>query len=360
MKLNKYHSIYLYILLILSSCTEKNPNTIFIDLNKSMKILNYSSIFKDIEYINLDVGDECILSGIKKICFDSDTIILQDSKSEGIFIFDKKESKLVSHINKIGQGPEEYHKDNAIAVDTVCNYIHIYDMMNFKVNIYSYKGEYISSYKTDYFMRDFAWINNKLLIIQPCINKVYKRNGVWFYSPKDKKETLLLEHNGDDQYFEFMSTYIEQTGDNIYYYDRNDDCIYLIKNDSLSKLYEIDLKQKISLDTRIVSAPKPEELNQKSMMFDFSPSSHCFLICYFIFGEKENPYRYVLIDSKTKEKRVFNHLINDMDSISFSDNKIFCINEQSWCRLSCQPENSKTVQLQVMYLRTSDFTLFSN
>ena len=45
----------------------------------------------------------------------------------------------------------------------------------------------------------------------PCINKVYKRNGVWLYKPIEKQESLLLEHDGDDQSFEFMSTYIEQS-----------------------------------------------------------------------------------------------------------------------------------------------------
>ena len=50
-------------------------------------------------------------------------------------------------------------------------------------------------------MRDFAWMDNLLLIIQPCINKVYKRNGVWLYKPIEKQESLLLEHDGDDQSF---------------------------------------------------------------------------------------------------------------------------------------------------------------
>lgn len=40
-----------------------------------------------------------------------------------------------------------------------------------------------------------------------------------------------------------------------------------------------------------------------------------------------------------------------MDDILFADNKIFCINDQSWCRLSQQSEDSKTVQLQIMYLK---------
>ena len=287
----------------------------------------------------------------KKIYFDSDTLIFQDSKNEGVFVFNLKDHKLVSHINRIGQGPEEYHKDNAIAVDSTSNLIHIYDMMNFKVNVYTYKGEYAYSYKIEYFMRDFAWMDNLLLIIQPCINKVYKRNGVWLYKPIEKQESLLLEHDGDDQSFEFMSTYIEQSENKIYYYDRNDDCIYLINNKSNTGLYKIDLKQKVPLDIRTASNQNPKDLNMKSMMFDFVPSPHSVLLCYFMFGEKENPYRYVLINSKTKETIIFKKFINDMDDILFVDNKIFCINDQSWCRLSQQSEDSETVQLQIMYLK---------
>lgn len=211
MKFKKIYSICLGILLFFSSCIDTKVNSIFIDLDHAKNNLNYSSLFDRIEYINLDAGDECLLSGIKKIYFDSDTIIFQDAK--------------------------------------------------------------------------------------------------------------------------------------------NDDCIYSINNDSISKLYEIDLKQKIPLDIRTASSQSREDLNHRSMMFDFVPSPHAVLLCYFIFGEKENPYRYVLIDSKTKEAIIFKEFINDMDNTSFSDNKIFCINDLSWCRLSRQPENSQTVQLQVMHLR---------
>ena len=351
MILKQIHNISLVLLLICSSCIDTKVDSIFINLEHAESSINYSSIFERVEYINLDAGEECLLSGIKKIYFDSDTLIFQDSKNEGVFVFNLKDHKLVSHINRIGQGPEEYHKDNAIAVDSTSNLIHIYDMMNFKVNVYTYKGEYAYSYKIEYFMRDFAWMDNLLLIMQPCINKVYKRNGVWLYKPIEKQESLLLEHDGDDQSFEFMSTYIEQSENKIYYYDRNDDCIYLINNKSISRLYKIDLKQKVPLDIRTASNQNPKDLNMKSMMFDFVPSPHSVLLCYFMFGEKENPYRYVLINSKTKETIIFKKFINDMDDILFVDNKIFCINDQSWRRLSQQSEDSETVQLQIMYLK---------
>lgn len=71
----------------------------------------------------------------------------------------------------------------------------------------------------------------------------------------------------------------------------------------------------------------------------------------FYVWRKENPYRYVLINSKTKETIIFKKFINDMDDILFADNKTFCINDQSWCRLSQQSEDSETVQLQIMYLK---------
>ena len=138
MILKQIHNISLVLLLICSSCIDTKVDSIFINLEHAESSINYSSIFERVEYINLDAGEECLLSGIKKIYFDSDTLIFQDSKNEGVFVFNLKDHKLVSHINRIGQGPEEYHKDNAIAVDSTSNLIHIYDMMNFKVNVYTY------------------------------------------------------------------------------------------------------------------------------------------------------------------------------------------------------------------------------
>lgn len=343
-------TICLSILLLATSCVKQDSEAIPVDLSKDKQHLLYSSFVEKLDYIHINTGKECLLSGIKKIYFDHDTIIIHDTKSEGIFAFTTT-GNLVSHINYKGQGPEEFLDDNAIAVDTLNNFIYVYDMMNFKINAYTYKGAFAFSEKIDYFMRDFSLSDNKLVAFQPCINQAYKKNGVWVYDFITQKETTLLEHDEDNQLFEFMATYTKQIKDTIYYYDRNNDYIYVIKNDSISTLAKIKLKQAIPTNVREIASPNPNELNQKAMMFDFCPSSKQVILSYFIFGEEKNPYRYVLIDPTTKVCSVFSGLMNDMDSYQISDPKIFCINGNTWCRMIEQEENSEIITLQILHLR---------
>lgn len=162
------------ILLLATSCVKQDSEAIPVDLSKDKQHLLYSSFVEKLDYIHINAGKECLLSGIKKIYFDHDTIIIHDTKSEGIFAFTTT-GNFVSHINYKGQGPEEFLDDNAIAVDTLNNFIYVYDMMNFKINAYTYKGAFAFSEKIDYFMRDFSLSDNKLVAFQPCINQAYKK-----------------------------------------------------------------------------------------------------------------------------------------------------------------------------------------
>ena len=69
MILKQIHNISLVLLLICSSCIDTKVDSIFINLEHAESSINYSSIFERVEYINLDAGEECLLSGIKKIYF---------------------------------------------------------------------------------------------------------------------------------------------------------------------------------------------------------------------------------------------------------------------------------------------------
>lgn len=342
--------IMIFILLGFSSCHKENSR-IYINLDEYSEKLTYSQISKKLDYIVLKAGNKCLLSDIEKIFFDKDTLIIQDTRHEGIFVF-TTHGDFVKHINYIGQGPEEYRDDNSIAVDTILNQIYIYDMMNFKINKYSYNGAFISSDKMDSFIRDFAITKSrKFLMIQPCINKRYGKNGLWLYHPDKKTIHPLLEDSGEDQEFEFMSTYITQTENSIYYYDRNDDNIYLIENDSLHKLYGINLKQYLPNEVRKKDVLSENDLNQKAMMSDFCISNRYIIINYFIFGKEESPFKWVMIDRENNNVSVFKHFTNDIDDSNSSNNKIFYLNDSTWCRLVDQKENDDNIVLQLIHLK---------
>lgn len=341
--------IYFFLIILIVSSCKKKDDSIIINLEQNSDKFNYTQISKKVDYIKLDIKDDCLLTDIKKILFDNDTLIIQDTKHEGIFIFTRN-GNFVKQINYIGQGPSEYHNDDAIAIDSTLNQIYIYDMMNFKINKYTYNGKFIASQKIDFFIRDFAMINNNFLMIQPCINKVYKRNGLWVYYQDKKTTKQLLEYDDEDQNFEFMSTYITQTSNKVYYYDRNDDNIYAITNDSLIKVCGINLEQKIPKEIRKHSAPSNRDLEQKSMMYDFCISSRYIILNYFTFGENKNPFKWVLIDTKNNNKYIFNSLIDNIDNKHSSNNKIFYVNDSTWCRLIDQKENDDSILLQLIHL----------
>lgn len=109
MILKQIHNISLVLLLICSSCIDTKVDSIFINLEHAESSINYSSIFERVEYIeDLDAGEECLLSESKKIYFDSKIHYFQGfTKMREFFRFNLKDHKLVSHINRIGQGPEK-------------------------------------------------------------------------------------------------------------------------------------------------------------------------------------------------------------------------------------------------------------
>lgn len=344
--------LLIFIILYMSSCQKgKEESIIPSNLYELSNDIKYSQLIKSLDYITLNLGDTCLLSGIQKIYFDDDTIIVQDKKREGICIFTHN-GKFIKQINYIGEGLAEYHNANTITVDTISNHIYIYDATNFKINQYTYLGEFIKSDKVEYFMKDFAiTAEGYNIMFQPYRSKTYKKNGVWICSSNNKFIKQLIEHESNNQEFEFISTLYNETFDGIYYYDRNNDNIYLINADSTKLLYTINLKQKIPEKVRNIANPSSIELEGHSMMYDFCISSKYIIFTYFIFGENENPFRWVFSDRKTKTNIVCKNFENDFDEMKSSNYRLFYLNDSTWCRVVDRHEKDCNTLLQIMHLK---------
>lgn len=347
----KYLILFL-VILHLNSCQKEVEQTIIpLNLYELSDNIKYSQFVKSLDYITLNPGDTCLLSGVQKIFFDDDTIIVQDTKRDGICIFTQK-GDFIKQINYIGEGPTEYHNSNAITVDTVSNHIYIYDVMNFKINKYTYQGVFIESNRVEYFMRDLVLLENGYCImIQPYTSKTYKKNGIWISSPTNKFIKQLIENNPNDHEFEFVSTFYNKTPNGIFYYDRNNDNIYLINSDSLKLLYTINLKQRIPNKVRKRSNPNPIDLKEHAMMYDFCVSSQNIVFTYFIFGEDENPFRWVFFDRKKKTNIVCKNLENDFDKFVSSDYRLFHIDDSTWCQVVDTHDKDCNTILQIMHLK---------
>ena len=187
-------------------------------------------------------------------------------------------------------------------------------------------------------------------MIQPYNNKSYKKNGVWLSSASNEFIKQYIEYKPSDEYFEFISTFTNNTSKGIYYYDRNSDKMYVVNADSIKLLFTIDLEQKIPLKVRHLTNPAPKDLAQYSMMYDFCISPNIIALSYYTFEEKE-PLKWVFINPQTEEYTICNNFENDIDNIETSDYRIFYKNDSTWCRVIDRNQTDCNTLIQIIHLK---------
>lgn len=347
------YSYLIFILYLCFSCVshQDKENVINIDLNHSMPYISYSQLTDSISYLTLNTIDSCLISGVEKICTDGDTIILKDNKRGGVFVF-TQQGKFVKQINYVGNGPEEFVEVNSLAVDKEKNLICIYDISGQKINKYTYQGQFVESVPMKHFIRDFAVLgeNAQCMILPFYAQK--SECGVWLADARNEVIKHLLPDVPKEHKFEYMSTYYNQTApDEIYYYDRNNDYLYLITKDSAQVVYKMNLKQRLPDKLRLTDVPDAKLLKGYAMMNDFYISQKYVIIIYYVFGDKEYPFRWVIIDRKNKQQPLITHnLKNDIDNNICFSNHLFHINDSICCRIVQTSDNDCNTILQYIHL----------
>lgn len=347
------HIIYSLLLLICltGSCSQEKTSNVpelTIDLEDTKETILYSQFAKSLDYVELNTNDSCIISGIRNIFLDDDTLIVLDKRKAGILIF-TSEGKLVNQINHFGNAPEEFIRIRAFTIDPILNQIHILDSSSQKINIYNYNGDFIKSIKTRLFVRDFAVLKDGVRL---CILPYYEEHlpyGIWTI---DKEDNIIKKINFDipkDDKFEFVNLYTNLSDQAVYYYDRNWDNFSYVTKDTAIVEYQINLKQRLKEDLR-KKAPETILLQDFAMMWGFSHSSNFLLLTYYFYVE-ENPYRWVLYNKDTRELRTSTAVINDIDYVQSSSDQIFYLSDKVWCRTLDDETNNCNIQLQIINLK---------
>lgn len=344
---------FIIFLCVCFSCIshQKEEPVITIDLSSSQAVLPYSKLAKSVDYVTLSTGDSCLMAGVEKMYQDGDTLILKDKRRGGVFVFTRK-GEFVKQINYVGSGPEEFVGVNSLAVDKEKNLICIYDISGQKINKYTYQGQFVESVPMKHFIRDFAVLgeNAQCMILPFYAQK--SECGVWLADGRNEVIKHLLPDVPKEHKFEYMSTYYNQTApDEIYYYDRNNDYLYLITKDSAQVVYKVNLKQRLPNDVRMSDAPEPSVLNGYAMMNDFCISSKYLIFIYHIFGDRENPYRWVFVDRKDIHNSVVaNDLKGNTDEVEYAPGKLFYLDDSTWCRMVQTEEDNCNITLQFIHL----------
>lgn len=143
MKSLHWYIVYL-VFVVFSSCTReahvseiKEMNILNTDLPLKITI---SDIVDSIVYVPLST-DDCLLSYIEKVQYDSCFYFIKDAR--GLYVFDES-GNFVSEIGRKGQGPKEYLYINAFYLDKKKKNVCIISYPDRKLLTYSYSGNFLS------------------------------------------------------------------------------------------------------------------------------------------------------------------------------------------------------------------------
>lgn len=339
--------ILITIVLSFSSCSNKKLNecTVTIDLNNVVPDIPYSLFVDSLNYLTLDLGDSLIMSGIHRLYVDGDYILVEDYKL-GLFVFSAKEGSLVKNINYFGDGPEEFNRIRTFTFDPQKQLVIVYSYPFLKK--YTYEGEFVESIQSidNNSVELYHTNTGEYICITPEESGPNQPCGVWLVDSTFQYIKHLKEIPSDQKLFT-SSQFYNWTENGIYYYDRVWDDFSFITNDSVEMLYKFDFKQRVPAKMRDREHPF-ETFSEYSMINEFANSDRYILLSYYNMATYN--LTWVLLDKKSNEVICSTQLRNDM-SVEETPNRLFYINDQTWCRVLEFEEESSTVTLEFMYVK---------
>lgn len=189
----------------LLSCNNKQLNEdVIVPLNngKVVQDVNLSDYVQYTHYVPLETNDSCLIQSINRVWSDSNYLIVYDyaplSGVQRLYLFSDK-GDFLNQIGTEGRGPAEYMHISSVYIDRVNNHVGVICGVNAKLQIYTYEGDFVRSYKisTEYiYMDDLALLpDGNLLAHYPAPPKpdAYYRN----IGEQYKYEYRLLVPTGD-------------------------------------------------------------------------------------------------------------------------------------------------------------------
>ena len=187
----------------LKPIVENSKSMINVTINNDIPDNNLIDVELDpyvskIEYIQLNVGDDNVISSIYRIYFTDDRIILFDKLAGRVFIF-SRQGELINTIYKKGKANNEYLGMGAGLFDETKKQIIIYDPIQNKVLYYSMTGELIRTIKdfsNNDVIRDIINLpNGHFLCHTEMLSDKSLNRGLWEVDEQGKFVKSYFEYN---------------------------------------------------------------------------------------------------------------------------------------------------------------------
>lgn len=190
----KAQTVFVISFCIMTGCGDgKQPTDDFITVDVTAKYPKKELIlqdFLDVEYIPLETNEEFITLGNMQT-IGKDIIITRNRTVNGdIFVFDRNNGKALRHINRSGQGSEEYITIFGIILDEENSEMFVNDYRLKKVLVYDLFGKFKRSFKhkEGYYYNHISNFDRNNLICRDDYSRIDKernRNTFLIVSKQD-------------------------------------------------------------------------------------------------------------------------------------------------------------------------------
>lgn len=287
------------------------------------KRLNASEVLGDYKTVFLKT-DSLLIGTISKLLVANGNIFIADRSNDRIFAFDM-EGNMLFHINRLGNGPEEYAKLKDFGVNTHKEVIEVLDNVRRRVVQYDmHSGEFVDAKPYDFWPRVFSPLSNgsRLFHIGHIKQEPYKPDSVQAeVYITDSLNSILktyLPHteSGISKIYLMTLQNIYQRGEGgLLFVPMYNNHIYGVENDRLKLQYYLDFGEKRLPDDFVLNFSRnPNDFGKyldnsgyASYIHDFFESPH-HVTFKFLF---EGGHHHIIYDKETAQAVAYRFWNND-------------------------------------------------
>ncbi|GAB2628478.1 6-bladed beta-propeller [Belliella aquatica] len=246
--------------------TSANPLEILIpkDLDKDFKL---SEVIERVSYLKLgDVPGDILTGLIRKLTIKNGKIFILDGRKSDVFVFDDL-GNFEFALRGSGDGPGEFRKASAFAVNSFNEEIAIHDDKLSKIVYYKLNGDFIREEFIGFRFSDFEFLNDSTIAVETA--KTYndhlpdiKNNQLILVNKQWKIISKGIEYNANTERKTFFSGQaLRFYGENLSYFKPFSNTQYEIsKSGNLVPIVKFEMNQ-LSLPVEAESASDIDEFH---------------------------------------------------------------------------------------------------